>query len=94
MDLIIRNIDMMESVVVDAGALKYLKRNQSSSYKLIITPHSGEAARILGGKVVDIQNDRYEAARKLHRITNCIVILKGSGTVIYDGKKLLHLYGW
>ena len=92
MDLIIRNIDMMESVVVDAGALKYLKRNQSSSYKLIITPHPGEAARILGVKVVDIQNDRYEAARKLHEIFNCIVILKGSGTVIYDGKSFTHVW--
>tara|TARA_B100000035_G_scaffold308235_1_gene312587 strand:+ start:2492 stop:3934 length:1443 start_codon:yes stop_codon:yes gene_type:complete len=86
MDLIIQNIDMVESVVVDAGALQYLKKNYSSSYKLIITPHPGEAARMLGVKVEDIQNDRYDAARKLYEIFNCIVILKGSGTIIYDGK--------
>ena len=56
MDLIIENIDTMESVIVDAGALQYLEKNHSSSSKLIITPHPGEAARLLGVKVADILN--------------------------------------
>ena len=57
------------------------------SDKLIITPHPGEAADLLNVNTEEIQLDRYKSAKALHQIYKCTVILKGSGTVIYDGKK-------
>ena len=82
---ITENLDSINALVVDAGALKFLKKGFSYSNKLIITPHPGEAAGLLNTSTEDVQNDRYRAARKLNEIYGCIVILKGSGTIIYDG---------
>ena len=80
------NLDNISSLVVDAGGLFYLNKHKKYSDKLIITPHPGEAAKILDISVADVQANRYKAAMELHNMFNCIVILKGSGTIIYNGK--------
>jgi len=82
------NLDSLSSLVIDAGGLLYLNKNNQYSQKLIITPHPGEAAKILNISVEEVQADRYKAAITLHNMFNCIVILKGSGTIIYNGKNL------
>ena len=51
----------------------------------IITPHAGEAARLLKTEVSEIQKDRITAAYRLAELTKSIVVLKGAGTVITDG---------
>jgi NAD(P)H-hydrate epimerase len=81
----LENIEYIDSIIIDAGALKYIDKSKFYSDKLIITPHPGEAAELLNMDVSDIQHDRYSAAQKLYDIYKCIVILKGSGTIIYDG---------
>ena len=86
LEIILSNLNYIDSLVVDAGALKYLNKNHLYSHKLIITPHPGEAASLLGVKVSEVQNNRYKSAEMLHEIFDCIVVLKGSGTIIYDGK--------
>ena len=86
-EIISKNLDNFDSIIVDAGALKYLKKYNLFSDKLIITPHPGEAADLLNVNTEEIQLDRYKSAKALHQIYKCIVILKGSGTIIYDGKK-------
>ena len=80
------NLDNISSLVIDAGGLFYLNKHKKYSDKLIITPHPGEAAKILDISVADVQANRYKAATELHNMFNCIVILKGSGTIIYNGK--------
>jgi NAD(P)H-hydrate epimerase len=84
----LENIDYLDSIIIDAGALKYIDKSKSYSDKLIITPHPGEAAELLNVGVSDIQHDRYSAAKKLHDIYKCIIVLKGSGTIIFDGKNI------
>tara|TARA_Y100000389_G_scaffold123644_1_gene120964 strand:- start:14844 stop:16307 length:1464 start_codon:yes stop_codon:yes gene_type:complete len=81
-----KNLANLDSLILDAGALNYLKKNNQNTEKLIITPHPGEAAKILNIKVSEVQVDRYNAAKMLFDMFNCIVILKGSGTIIYNGK--------
>ena len=49
---------------------------------LVITPHPGEAARLLGCEAKEIQSDRYEAVRELVRLTGAVVILKGAGSLV------------
>ena len=48
----------------------------------VITPHPGEAARLLGVPIAEIEGDRLAAARRLAAETGCTVVLKGHPTLI------------
>ncbi|MFF7707635.1 NAD(P)H-hydrate dehydratase [Pseudomonas sp. NPDC007930] len=48
----------------------------------VITPHPGEAARLLGLATADVQADRPAAARALAERFGCVAVLKGSGTLV------------
>ncbi|CCW64271.1 unnamed protein product [Phytomonas sp. EM1] len=77
-------------VVLDADALNLLPAylsEQGSPLRLphsIITPHVGEAARLLGCAVADVERDRFDAARRLANLLGGVCVLKGPGSVIYD----------
>lgn len=69
--------------VLDADALNWLAREPFALTPAdMITPHPGEAARLLNCSVVEIEADRFTAARELAERFNCTVVLKGSGTLI------------
>ena len=75
-------------MVVDADALNILAADPQAHKDWIITPHPGEAARLLGMTTGDIQNDRFAAARELVASFGGVCVLKGSGTLVaslYDG---------
>ena len=55
--------------------------------RTILTPHAGEAARLLKYEVSEIQKDRFSAAHRLAELTKSVVILKGAGTIITDGTR-------
>lgn len=71
--------------VFDADALNSLAANpvrlRSDD---VITPHPGEAARLLGCTAADVEQDRISAARELANRFSAICVLKGAGTVIAD----------
>ena len=71
-------------VVADASALDWLPARENFPKTLrVITPHPGEAARLLSSSTQDIQADRVSALRKLSaRYGNCFVVLKGHQTLI------------
>lgn len=48
----------------------------------VLTPHPGEASRLLGVSTAAVQADRVEAARRLARLTGQIAVLKGARTVV------------
>lgn len=54
----------------------------------VITPHPGEAARLLNVTIQQIESDRYSAARQLQERYGGVVVLKGAGTLIYDGTRM------
>ena len=73
------------SVIMDADALNLLTRLKLSSNlpkRLILTPHPGEASRLLNTSVAVIESNRFSAAAKIQKKFNATVVLKGSGTVI------------
>ncbi|GAK87585.1 NAD(P)HX epimerase [Vibrio ponticus] len=72
--------------VFDADALNLLTTKPSVDPNRIITPHPGEAARLLNCSINDVENNRYQAARDLSKKYGGVAILKGSGTVIDDGQ--------
>lgn len=66
----------------DADALNLLAINPHKRQNRVLTPHPGEAARLLNCRVSDIESDRLLAATKLVKRYGGVVVLKGAGTVI------------
>lgn len=54
--------------------------------RTILTPHPGEAGRLLGISTEEVQSDRVGAAKRLAELTDSVVILKGAGTIVTDGE--------
>ncbi len=73
-------------VVVDADALNLLAASPAKlPAQWIITPHPGEAGRLLGTDARAVQADRLNAARELHSRYGAVVVLKGAGTLVASG---------
>jgi NAD(P)H-hydrate epimerase len=70
--------------IVDADALNLLAKVPHRRDNWILTPHPGEAARLLDCSVSDIQNDRFLAIEKLQQRYGGSIVLKGAGTLIAD----------
>ncbi|MDU6684080.1 MAG: bifunctional ADP-dependent NAD(P)H-hydrate dehydratase/NAD(P)H-hydrate epimerase [Enterobacteriaceae bacterium] len=72
----------------DADALNLLAINPDKRHNRILTPHPGEAARLLGCSVAEIESDRLLSAQRLLQRYAGVVVLKGAGTVVagVDGK--------
>jgi NAD(P)H-hydrate epimerase len=68
--------------VVDADALTLLAQDPVRRDNWILTPHPGEAARLLGCSTADIQHDRFAAAREIAVSFGGVCVLKGSGSLI------------
>jgi len=69
-------------LVVDADALNLLAQNPERRGNWILTPHPGEAARLLGVSTQAILDDRLASAHELSNRFDATVILKGSGSII------------
>ncbi|MCK4608327.1 MAG: NAD(P)H-hydrate dehydratase, partial [Gammaproteobacteria bacterium] len=74
--------------VVDADGLNWLAENSGYSDNWILTPHPGEAARLLGCDTVTIQQDRFKAVRALQQKYGGVCVLKGAGTLVADADKI------
>lgn len=68
----------------DADALNLLALHPEKRQNRVITPHPGEAARLLNCRTADIESDRLLAVRKLVAQYAGVVVLKGAGTLIAD----------
>ena len=76
-------------MVLDADALNHIGtefvRVAESSAPVVLTPHPGEAARLLDCTIDEVENNRVDAVVRLARETKAIVVLKGPRTLICDG---------
>lgn len=68
--------------VLDADALNLLAVEPEQREDWVLTPHPGEAARLLRCSVAEIQGDRFLALDRLHQRYGGQVVLKGAGTLI------------
>lgn len=73
-------------LVVDADALNLLAAMPERRTDWILTPHPGEAARLLGTDTAQVEADRYAAVRALQSRFGGVVVLKGAGTLVCDGR--------
>ncbi|SFN13932.1 NAD(P)H-hydrate dehydratase [Dokdonella immobilis] len=83
-------------LVLDADGLNLLARQPLPlPATTVLTPHPGEAARLLGCDTAAIQADRFAAARALASRYACVVVLKGAGSLVAaaDGRIALCPFG-
>lgn len=66
----------------DADALNLLAINPDKRHNRILTPHPGEAARLLNCRVAEIESDRLLSAQRLVKRYGGVVVLKGAGTIV------------
>ncbi len=71
-------------VVLDADGLNLLAEHGFERENWVLTPHPGEAARLLDVAIAEIQHDRFAAVRELAARFNAVAVLKGAGSLIAD----------
>ena len=77
-------------MVLDADGLNLLAAGQLAERdNWVLTPHPGEAGRLLGCATAAVQADRFAAVRALQQRYGGVAILKGNGSLIADHKQLL-----
>lgn len=75
-------------LVLDADALNLLaRRPRKLPADTVLTPHPGEAARLLETTTAQVQADRFSAVRALCERFDCAVVLKGAGSIAMAPKK-------
>jgi len=83
--------DLVPPVVLDADALNLVAEQpdilDAHPGARVLTPHPGEAARLLGREIPADMKGRLAAAEELADLFAAVVVLKGAGTVVTDGSR-------
>ncbi len=83
-DLVVLEWDGVK--VVDADALTHFKGSardlRDAAGSLILTPHPGEMARLIGSTAAEVEADRFAALARAVELTSAVVLLKGAHTLI------------
>jgi len=88
-------LDSHKPTVVDADALNLLAAQAMAlPPESAITPHPGEAARLLGWNTERVERDRFAAARELAARYRCVAVLKGAGTLIAHTEGSVTVCPW
>ncbi|HVF16654.1 MAG TPA: NAD(P)H-hydrate dehydratase [Steroidobacteraceae bacterium] len=77
--------------VIDADALNTLGQFPRANTNWILTPHPGEAGRLLGISAAEVQADRLHAATEICARYGGVVVLKGAGTLVVNHDELPHI---
>lgn len=81
--------------VLDADGLNLLAREPRPLHEqIVLTPHPGEAARLLGAPIADVQRDRFAAVRAIATQHRAVVVLKGAGSLIADPDGRVAVCRW
>jgi len=79
---LVLDADALNAIATDTTLQSLLQARAARARSTVLTPHPLEAARLLGVPTPEVQADRLTAARTLSARFDCVVLLKGSGTVI------------
>ena len=82
-DLLARVLETSRPLVLDADALNLLAEEPIHREHWVLTPHPGEAARLLGTTTRAVQDDRFAAAEAVAERYGGSCVLKGAGTLIH-----------
>ncbi|MBS0288225.1 MAG: NAD(P)H-hydrate dehydratase [Proteobacteria bacterium] len=76
------SVNSNKPMIVDADGLNWLAKYPQKRENWILTPHPGEAARLLNVSTKEIQQDRVSAAKALKQKYGGVIVLKGAGTIV------------
>ena len=98
-DYIKAAIEYEKSIVIDADGLYHLAslhmdshelvkelQEYSSNHRVCMTPHSGEAARLLDQKISEVERDRLQAITQCAKVYGGDWVLKGAGSLVLEQK--------
>ncbi len=84
--------EIKRTLILDAGGIRALGNNlialRNRKYPTILTPHPGEFSDIIGLSTQEILAKREEHCKSFAEKSTAVVLLKGAGTVISDGKEV------
>jgi NAD(P)H-hydrate epimerase len=75
-------VESGKPLILDADGISLLAKHPRPLPQAILTPHPGEAARLLGMSNEEVQADRFLAVESLAQSFACVVVLKGAGTLV------------
>ncbi|MGJ0483679.1 MAG: NAD(P)H-hydrate dehydratase [Methylomicrobium sp.] len=75
-------------VVLDADGLNLLALSPTNKPNWILTPHPGEAGRLLHNSTQSVQQDRFAAVSAIQAAYGSIAVLKGAGTLIASDSRI------
>jgi hydroxyethylthiazole kinase-like uncharacterized protein yjeF len=92
---LVLDADALNALAADAALLAQLDARARRGQPTVLTPHPLEAARLLGTDSTRVQADRLRAARELSLRHGCVLLLKGSGSVVAapDGRIAINPSG-
>lgn len=79
---LVLDADALNAVARDTSLKTLLEKRSSRHKTTVLTPHPLEAARLLSCTAKDVQHNRLLAAQQLADQFQCVVVLKGSGSII------------
>jgi hydroxyethylthiazole kinase-like uncharacterized protein yjeF len=79
---LVLDADALNALAADEGLRRQLVGRARHGQPTVLTPHPLEAARLLNTDVAAVQADRLHAARDLAQRHDCVVLLKGSGSIL------------
>lgn len=83
-------IDSGKPAILDADALNMLAAGVVRGHAAcLLTPHPGEAARLLETSTAEVQADRFASVAALQEKFGCVVVLKGNGSLIASADEVL-----
>jgi hydroxyethylthiazole kinase-like uncharacterized protein yjeF len=81
-------VEVEKPIVIDAGALRslvgYTDILKQRKAPTILTPHSGEIASLVERPWEEVENDRFETARRFAKEYGVVVVMKGAPTYVFD----------
>ena len=86
--LFLHCIKVNKPIIVDADALRLLANNKIKADNLILTPHPGEAAMLLGKTTSEVQANRFKSCLEISTCYSGVAVLKGAGTLTSFGDKI------
>ena len=82
-------LDLDQPLLLDADALNLIaadpvlhKQVRARTAATVLTPHPGEAGRLLGLSTTKVQSNRPGSVSRLSDIFHAVVVLKGAGTLV------------
>lgn len=88
-------LDTGKPLVLDADGLNLLAHEpRQFTHAAVLTPHPGEAARLLHDTIENVEADRFAAVRALAARYHAVVVLKGAGSLIADPTGRVAVCPW